>query len=164
MGARVLVPTIFSFAVVTIGLLASVFVALRAGPREPASERLIVAFTPFTAIGFILPIFLFERARVSHFKIDENCLVLGKKRFPLEGAVEVRRDPDVMKWAIKVFANQGLGSLRGTFRSRRMGKFYAFMTGTENAVVVRWPDKTVVVSPADTEFFVLCARSAAGIR
>jgi len=164
MGGRVLVPTIFAFAAVTIGLAANLVIALRVVPREPAAERLLAAFAPFAAIGLLLPIFLFERAKVSRFKIDENCLVLRKKRFPLEGAVEVRRDPDVMKWAVKVFANGGLGSLRGSFRSRRMGKFYAFMTGTENAVVVRWPDKTVVVSPADTEFFMLCVRSAAAIR
>ena len=164
MGKRVLLPTVFAFTAVTVGAVASLCVALLAVPRGSATDRLAAAVAPFAALAIILPIFLFERSRVSRFRIEENCLVLGKKRFPLEGALEVRRDPDAMRWAVKVFANGGLGSLRGSFRSRRLGKFYAFMTGTENAVVVRWPDRTVVVSPADTEFFMLCARTAAGIR
>jgi hypothetical protein len=151
MGKRVLIPTVISFAAVVLVLLVNPLIAFK-------------AVSPFVALGVVLPMFLFERSKVSRFRIDENCLVLGKKRFPLQGAVEVRRDPDAMKWAIKLFANGGLGSLRGSFRSRRLGKFYAFMTGTENAVVVRWPDKTVVVSPADPEFFIYSARSAAGIR
>ena len=38
------------------------------------------------------------------------------------------------------------------------------MTGTEYAVIVRWPDKVVAVSPADTEFFIFSAQKAAGLR
>jgi hypothetical protein len=164
MGKRVLIPTVISFAAVVLVLLVNLLIAFKAIPKDSATDRVALAVSPFVVLGIVLPMFLFERSKVSRFRIDENCLVLGKKRFPLQGAVEVRRDPDAMKWAIKLFANGGLGSLRGSFRSRRLGKFYAFMTGTENAVVVRWPDKTVVVSPADPEFFIYSARSAAGIR
>jgi len=57
-----------------------------------------------------------------------------------------------------------VGSIRGSFRSKRLGKFYAFVTDTEKAVVLRWPDKAVAVSPMDTEFFIHMARSAGGLR
>ncbi|HEY5079215.1 MAG TPA: PH domain-containing protein, partial [Opitutaceae bacterium] len=57
-----------------------------------------------------------------------------------------------------------LASIQGTFKSKKLGKFYAFLTGTENAVVIRWPDKSVAVSPADTEFFIYMVRSGAGLR
>jgi hypothetical protein len=115
-------------------------------------------------ILFMIPAFYYERSKVARFAIKNNCLVLGKKRFPLEGMEAAERDPEVLRWAVKVYGNGGLGAIRGRYWSRRLGKFEAFLTGTENAVVLRWPDKKVVVSPADTEFFITCAKSAAGIR
>lgn len=164
MGKRVLVPTLFSFGIIFAAAVFNLGLAIMGMPRRTTSDRVAVVLAPFAAMVVVLPMYLYERAKVSRFRIDDNVLVLGSKRFPLEGAVEVRQDPEVMRWAIKIIANGGLGALRGTFRSKRMGKFYAFMTGTEKAVVVRWPDKTVVVSPADPEFFILSVRSAARIR
>ena len=66
-----------------------------------------------------------------------------------------------MCWALKVRGNGGLGSIRGRFWSKRMGKFDAFLTGTENAVVLTWPASKVTVSPADPEFFIHIVRKAA---
>lgn len=165
MGRRVLGPTVFSFGILLAGLLYNVVLAF--GGRSPAMkavDRFAVAVAPLAGLAVTVPLFLFERSKVSRFRIEENTLVLGSKRFPLQGLSGVGRDPDVMRWAIKTFANGGLGSIRGSFRSKRLGKFYAFMTGTENAVVLRWPDRTVAVSPADPEFFMLLVRSAAGLR
>lgn len=164
MGKRVLYPTIMAFGVISVGFLFNIGLASLGLANKPPMDRVIVALTPLLGFAIILPIFLFERSKVARFRIDDNCLVLGLKRFPLEGATSVERDPEVMCWAIKIIANGGLGSLRGSFRSKRMGKFYAFLTGTENAVVIKWPDKTVAVSPMDTEFFILSAKSAAGLR
>ena len=69
-----------------------------------------------------------------------------------------------MRWAIRIRGNGGLGAIRGRYWSKRLGKFDAFLTGSENAVVLRWPDKVVAVSPADTEFFIYSARAAAGLK
>jgi hypothetical protein len=76
----------------------------------------------------------------------------------------VTRDREVLHRARKIWGNGGLGAIRGRFKSKRIGKFDAFLTDTDHAVVLRWPDKTVAVSPADPEFFILIARSAAGLR
>ena len=57
-----------------------------------------------------------------------------------------------------------MASIRGRYWSKQSGKFDAFMTDPEKAVVLRWPDRLVAVSPADPEFFILCARSAAGLK
>ncbi len=165
LGGRVVGPTVMTFLVLAAVFVFNVVFSIVGVPRRtPTGDRAWVALAPLVGFLATVPVFLYERSKVSRFRIEENCLVLGSKRFPLQGLLEVRRDPEVMRWAIKVFANGGLGSLRGSFRSRRLGKFYAFMTGTENAVVLRWPDKTVAVSPADPEFFMLTVRSAAGLR
>jgi hypothetical protein len=165
MGRRVIAPMIMVGAIIVVGTAVNAIAVgrhMQAG--APPVAKSIAVLSPLVALLFVVPVFLFERSRTSRFSIEENCLVLGKKRFPLEGLVEVGRDPNVMRWAVKRFGNSGLGSIRGRFWSRRVGRFYAFLTGTENAVVLRWPDKVVAVSPADPEFFIYSAKSAAGLK
>ncbi len=130
----------------------------------PQAARIMVPLAPLGALVVVLPVFFLERARTSQFRIEENCLVLARKRFPLKGLVSVDRDPEILKRAVRIMGNGGLGSIRGRYWSKRVGKFYAFMTDSDHAVVLRWPDKVVAVSPADTEFFIYSARAAAGLR
>ncbi len=165
MGRRVIAPVVFT-AVVLLG--AVVFNALVVARQMPAATpvvaRAAASLAPLVVFPIVYAVFLFERSRTAQIRIEENCLVLGRKRFPLTGLVDASRDPSIMRWAVKRFGNGGLGSIRGRFWSRRVGSFYAFLTGTENAVVLRWPDKVVAVSPADPEFFIYSARSAAGLK
>jgi hypothetical protein len=130
--------------------------------RDTVSLGVVILAVATALVG--IPIFLRERARVARFAIEDNCLVVGTKRYPLEGLVDIARNPGVMHFAFRTYGDGGLGGIRGSFWSTRIGKFEAFLTNTENAVVLRWPDRVVAVSPADPEFFIACARSAAGIR
>jgi hypothetical protein len=166
MGRRVIFTTAISFTVILLAFGANFAFRYRRAPA-PTTEasRVIVSVAPMLGLLLGVPMFLLERSKVSHFRIDQNCLVLGKRRFPLEGLVGVARDPDVMKRAMRMYGNGGVGAIRGHYRSKRLGgKFYAFLSGTENAVVLRWPNNAVAVSPADPEFFIQSARSAAGLR
>lgn len=165
MGRRVIAPMVMVAAVILVAVAVdSLVVARRLPGSPPLAAKAAVSLAPLVGLLVAVPIFLFERSRTSQFSIEMNCLVLGRKRFPLDGLVEVRRDPDIMRWAVKTFGNGGLGSIRGRFWSKRVGRFYAFLTCTENAVVLRWPDKVVAVSPADPEFFIYCAKSAGGLK
>ncbi len=74
------------------------------------------------------------------------------------------RDPDILKWAFRTGGNGGLGAIHGRFWSKRVGKFEAFMTDPEKAVVLRWPGRTVAVSPQDPEFFIFTVRKASGLK
>lgn len=133
-----------------------------AGGPEP--WKLAAMFlAPALAVLVATVSFVRERALTAQFRIEDNVLVLGKRREPLAGLVEAVRDPVVMKGACKRWGNGGAGAIRGSFRSKRLGKFYAFLTDTEHAVVLRWADKVVAVSPADPEFFIYSARKAAGL-
>jgi hypothetical protein len=169
MGRRIVATTILSLAVIFVMFVANLAIAARMLPMHSAAKAGgIVALAPPAVLLVVMLVgisaFFFERSRVSQFRIEENCLVLGRKRFPLGGLAGVARDDAVLHRAIKVWGNGGLGSVRGSFRSKRLGKFYAFMTDAEKAVVLRWPDKVVAVSPVDPEFFIFTVRSAAGLR
>jgi hypothetical protein len=158
-------PMIIGAAAILVAVAVNALVVVKQLPHAASPvAKMEVSLAPLVGLLIIVPIFLYERSLTSQFQIETNCLVLGRKRFPLEGVVEIRRDPDIMRWAVKTLGNGGLGAIRGRFWSKRVGKFYAFLTGTENAVVLRWPDRVVAVSPADPEFFMYSARLAAGLK
>jgi hypothetical protein len=165
MGSRVVRAMVIAFG--TMGALVIfnvIFTTRWMGPRATTASHLTVALAPLAGLVLTVPMFFFERSRVSRFFITENSLVLNKKSYPLAGLLSAERDSRIMCWAFKTRGNGGLGAIRGRFWSTRVGKFEAFLTGTENAVVLRWPDRVVAVSPADPEFFITCAKSAAGLR
>ncbi len=165
MGRRVIAPLVISIVVVVVAVVFNVEFIVRALPlHTPLLTKALGSLAPLMALVIMVPVFIFERSRTSHFRIEENVLVLGRKRFPMVGLLSIERDPEVLRRAIRVFGNGGLGSIRGFFWSKRMGKFYAFLTGTDHAVVLRWPGNVVAVSPSDTEFFIYTAKSAAGLK
>jgi hypothetical protein len=165
MGRRVVLTVALVFGIILAAVLVNAaLVAGRMMKGKALSDRTMATVAPLAGLLITAPIFLYERSKVSRFAIEDNVLVLGSKRYPLQGLQQAGRDPDVMKWAVRVFGNGGLGAIRGKYWSRRIGRFDAFLTGTENAVVLRWPDRVVAVSPADPEFLITCAKTAAGIR
>jgi hypothetical protein len=183
LGRRVVGSMIFTL-VITLGMIVVDLVVLfpivrhRYGmaPAVAPTMRMVTRgdLTPGTIfwmlaspIGVLLIItikFFYERAKTARFRIEDNELVLGSKHYPLAGMTDIAPDPEILRWAIRTRGNGGIGSIRGHFRSRRVGKFEAFLTDNAKAVVLRWPDRTVAVSPADTEFFIHSARTAAGQR
>lgn len=165
MGRRVILTAALVFGVVlSLVVFNTTIVAGRSMTGRALSDRTIVSLSPLLGLLITGPFFLYERSKVSRFAIEDNVLVLGSKRYPLQGMTGAERDPKVLCWAVKRSGNGGLGAIRGRYWSKRLGKFEAFLSGTENAVVLRWPDRVVALSPADPEFFITCARSAAGIR
>jgi hypothetical protein len=180
-GRRVIWQMLFAL----LGALAGITGALVAtfndmGRHTSSTTWIAAAIAPAAALLVGVPSYLAERARVSKFRIEENSLVLGKERLPLEGMVSAERDPEVLRKARRICGNAlqppsgftwfssrsraKLCAITGSFRSERLGRFYAFLTDTEHAVVLRWPDKVVAVSPSDPEFFILMVRSGAGLR
>jgi hypothetical protein len=69
-----------------------------------------------------------------------------------------------MRHAWKVHGNDGLGAVAGRFRNKRLGAFRAYLTDTEHAVVLRWPDRCLVISPQQDSFFLEAVRKRAGLR
>jgi len=165
MGRRVVLPTVFTAAFFVVSIGVNMFFTLpKMKPHTPVWKKVEATCAPFGGALVTLFFFLRQRSKVSEFKIEENELVLGSKKYPLQGVTDVYRDRGLLKGARRVWGNGGLGAITGFFRSKKLGKFHVFMTGTENAVVVLWPDKAVAVSPADPEFFIFSAQKAAGLR
>ena len=56
--------------------------------------------------------------------------------------------------SLRTFGIGGLFGYIGRFRNRRIGGYTAYVTDALNSVVLRFPDKTFVLSPDDPQAFV----------
>jgi hypothetical protein len=59
-----------------------------------------------------------------------------------------------MDRSIRISGNGGLFVFCGLFRNSKLGVYRAFCTDASHAVVLRFPDRTIVVTPAQPEKFV----------
>lgn len=163
MGRLVVLKMALGLVVLLAGFSINLYVALGKLQHAHKDVRILQALAPLIPIGIFVASFVWERSRVSQFSIEENVLILRKKKFPLLGLTSAERDRNVLKGARRRWGNSGLGSIRGSFRSKRLGDFEAFLTDTEKAVILKWPGRAVAVSPTDPEFLIYSARAAAGL-
>lgn len=95
---------------------------------------------------------------VRGFEITDSA-VLVKRSFwnshvPLDELESAEVDPKACERAWKTCGNDGLFAMHGWFRNQRLGRFQAFVTDPDNAVVLRFPKRVVVVSPENPRHFV----------
>lgn len=74
-------------------------------------------------------------------------------RLPLAGLQSATVEPSAMRWSLRLCGNGGLFSITGWYRNRALGNYRAFVTDLTQTVVLRFPKKTVVVSPENPAAF-----------
>ncbi|SDJ54898.1 PH domain-containing protein [Microbulbifer yueqingensis] len=120
-------------------------VLLNRAPENPPSLYMVSVWLPLVILALCT---LFA---IRGYAIDDNALYilrpLWKTRISLEGLIEVKPDPEAMRASIRVFGNSGLFGYIGLFRNEKTGPYRAFATDQQKAVVMRYPDRTVVVTP-----------------
>lgn len=72
----------------------------------------------------------------------------------LDGLEAVAADTGAMVGSRRLLANGGLFSFSGRFRNKQLGVYRAMATDPNKAVILRWPDRTLVITPDDPERFV----------
>jgi hypothetical protein len=90
------------------------------------------------------------------YRLEPGRLVverpLGEIPYPLAGLVEATPQ-DGLGLAVRV-GNGGLFGITGWFWSRRLGWFRVHARKVRGGVVLRWPDRIVMVMPEDAGRFV----------
>lgn len=104
---------------------------------------ILLASLPFVVRGYEL------RDNVLHVRrlFWTTRVALGELR-------EAGTDPEAGAGSIRLFGNGGLFSFSGWFRNAKLGRYRAFVTDWQRAVVLRAAECTVVLSPADPAGFV----------
>lgn len=95
---------------------------------------------------------------IRNYRLQENQLII--QRLGWQTTIElvdlnsVEANPHAMSKSIRLFGNGGLFCFSGLFRNKLLGKYRAFATSPRNSVVLRFPNRTIVVTPEDPESFV----------
>ena len=79
--------------------------------------------------------------------------LLWATRLPRTGLKSATYDPALISGGIRIFGNGGFFSFTGLFRNKQLGTYRAYLTDPARAVVLRYGDRVVVVSPSDPERF-----------
>ena len=69
-------------------------------------------------------------------------------------------DANAMRSSWRLFGNGGLFCFAGFFANKTLGRYRVFVTNPKNAVVLKFPQRTVVVSPDDPEQFVIAVKTS----
>jgi hypothetical protein len=161
LGTRVRLITVFS-VVATVGAMVAGYTLMLRDRHPPPWP--VWAGLPFIPL-LVAAIWHFSRVR--GYRLVGNELRVERAwrtlRFPLDGLTEVMPDRAALRWALKIQGNDGLGAIAGRYRSRRLGPFRAYLTDPENAVVLRWPSRCLVISPRQPAWFVEAVRKRAGL-
>ncbi|HUG12197.1 MAG TPA: PH domain-containing protein [Opitutaceae bacterium] len=95
---------------------------------------------------------------VRGYAVEGSALVvrrlLWNTRLSLLGLVSAKADPLAMESSLRTFGNGGGFSFTGRYRNKRLGSYRALVTDPARSVVLRWPERTVVVSRGSPEAFV----------
>jgi PH (Pleckstrin Homology) domain-containing protein len=145
--------TVLSLVVLALPMLAAIFALLQ--PPLLAAVLLIGVPPLIVAQTFA--------GRVRGYTLTEDAITVRRgmwnTRLPLAGLRSVAADVDAMRGSIRVFGNGGLFSITGRFWNRKLGWYRAFATDRSRAVVLRYADRTIVITPHDPQQFIMRART-----
>lgn len=133
-------------------LLSVVLVGVFASAQMPLAAAAAVIGSPLA----VLAVSLFFRVR--GYVLTEEAIVVKRggwdTRLPLAGLRSVAGDAQAMQRSIRVFGNGGLFSFAGVFWNRKLRRYRAFATDPSRAVVLRYPKRTIVITPHDPQHFI----------
>ncbi|HEY4873061.1 MAG TPA: PH domain-containing protein [Steroidobacteraceae bacterium] len=79
--------------------------------------------------------------------------------FPLAQLRSVAGDQNVFKGSLRLFGNGGIFSFTGFFWKRSLGCYRAFATDPGRAVVLKFCNRTIVITPHDPQHFIVRVRT-----
>lgn len=145
-----------AFSVATLGIVfcAGLFSMYA---RAPAFVTVMLVTVPALVAAAALPFM------VRGYVLTDDAILVNRlgwrTQLPLVGLKSVTGDVEAFRRSIRVFGNGGLFSFTGEFWSRRLGRYRALATDPDRAVVLRWPDRTIVITPHDPQHFIMRART-----
>jgi hypothetical protein len=95
---------------------------------------------------------------VRGYTVTDGAIIIHRLgwsfRLELAALQTIEADPNALNGSIRLAGNGGLFAFCGWFRNAKLGTYRAFCTDAAHAVVLRYPDRTIVVTPDQPENFV----------
>jgi len=109
----------------------------------------------------LLAIVLSALCMVRGYVLTDEAIIIRRggweTRLPLCGLVSVAGDAQAMERSIRLFGNGGFFSFSGEFWNRKLRRYRALATDPSRAVVLRYPRRTIVITPHDPQHFIMRA-------
>ncbi len=103
---------------------------------------LVVGISLFTVRGYFL---------------GQNTLYIQrlfwKTKIDLSNLKRVSVDPEALSDSIRTMGNGGLFAYTGMFRNKQLGSYHAYITDHKRAVVLRFSNRVIVISPEEPQDF-----------
>ena len=143
-------------------LLALVLIGVLVGPRQSWVWRMAMVGLPLVIlVGSLL--FMVRGYVLTESQIEVQRLGWSTV-LPFAGLAAVSGEPQGLKGSLRLFGNGGLFGISGWFWNRRIGRFRAYATDPERAVLLRYRDgRKVLVTPHDVQHFIVRVRNLAGL-
>jgi hypothetical protein len=143
-------------------LLAVALAGLLLGPGQSLVWRTAMVAAPLVvllgALLFMVRGYVLTDSRIEVRRFGWSTVL------PFAGLAAVNAEPQGLRGSLRLFGNGGLFAINGWFWNRRIGRFRAYATDPERAVLLRYRDgRNVVVTPHDVQHFIVRLRSLAGL-
>lgn len=149
-------------AVAVIVLVSVALAILLIAPRLPPPVRVALVGAPLLVLLLAL-LFMVRGYIVTESQIEVRRLG-WRTILPLAGLVAVTGEPEGMRGSLRLLGNGGLFAICGWFWNRRIGRYRAYATDPERAVLLRYRDGAkVVLTPHDVQHFIVRVRRLAAI-
>lgn len=127
------------------------------GPRIVLAGRIALMASPPLILLFALI------TMVRGYVLTEDEIQVRRlgwvTRLPLTSLKAVEGKADAMRGSIRLAGNGGLFSFTGYFWNRQLKKYRAYATDLSRAVVLCYPDRTIVITPHDPQHFIMRVRT-----
>lgn len=116
---------------------------------------------PWARVLLSLPVALLPACAlftVRSYRITHDAVLVRRlfweTRLPLAGLRSARHEALALRKSVRVFGNGGFFSFTGWYWSPALRTYRAFVTDPARAVILRFPTRTIVLSPEDPDAFV----------
>ncbi|MEI8039363.1 MAG: PH domain-containing protein [Verrucomicrobiota bacterium] len=112
----------------------------------------------FVAALTLLPLAVAALCAIRGYELTPDSLYVQRlgwrSTLSLTTLRTVHVDPEATADSVRVFGNGGLFCFTGTFANDRLGTYRAFGTDRKRTVVLKFVERTVVITPGDPHGFV----------
>jgi hypothetical protein len=137
-------------------LIGSAALAWLSAGRQPLFSAVLIGVT-------IAALCVGARLAVRGYTLTETEIHvkrLGRTtRLALRALTAVDGKADAMDGSVCLLANPGLFSVTGYFWNRRLKFYRAYVTDPSRAVILRFTNRVLVITPHDPQHFIMRART-----
>lgn len=154
---RLLIVTSLAASLLCVGIAA--LMHFKVAPNTSGGQWLAL---PLLAMPLLCLPFL-----VRGYRVDGSTLwverLLHADRIDLRGLRSVELRPKAFAGMIRTFGNGGLFSFTGRYWSRELGSLRAYAMDIGPALLLRWDDHKVLLTPTEPKAMAERLRQAAGV-